>query len=351
VSTPEAAASDLPDSQPRSVTTDSRMGALSILIDFFLETSLMLYRTSPRQRGFTLIELLVVIAIIAVLIALLLPAVQQAREAARRSSCKNNLKQIGLAIHNYHDTYTVFPNANSGGVSNSALSGSSLFASILPYIEQTASFNQYDFNLGNSDPYNQQVVGQLINVYWCPSASLRRQVPSCDQDSGRAPGTYAVNIGSVDYNQYWAFIPGIPRPNLNGAIVYTDSVAGKTSMKDFIDGTSNTLLVGETAYNLPDYLFSSSADCTGQPRYSFTYWANPFPGSTACTTEYMLNPHDVQGDGIFDPNWTRSFRSEHVGGVQFAITDGSVHFISENIDADVLDALATRNGGEVMGGF
>ena len=133
----------------------------------------MLQHSTSRQRGFTLIELLVVIAIIAVLIAMLLPAVQQAREAARRSSCKNNLKQIGLAIHNYHDTYTVFPNANSGGVSNSALSGSSLFASILPYIEQANSFNQYDFNLGNSDPYNQQVTGQFIDVYWCPSASMR----------------------------------------------------------------------------------------------------------------------------------------------------------------------------------
>lgn len=310
----------------------------------------MTTRTRSR-RGFTLIELLVVIAIIAILIALLLPAVQQAREAARRTSCKNNLKQIGLAIHNYHDTYTVFPNANAGGMNFSTLSGASLFASILPYIEQAAGYNYYDFNLANSAPYNQEVSGQLIDVFWCPSAAMRRQVPGCDQDSGRAPGTYAVNIGSVDYNQYWSFIPGTPRPNLNGAIVYTDSVAGKTAMRDFTDGTTNTLLIGETAYNLPDYLFSSSADCTDQPRYSFTYWANPFPGSTACTTEYAFNPKDIAGDGVFDPNWTRSFRSEHVGGVQFLLTDGSVHFISENIDKNVLDALATRNGGEVVGAF
>jgi prepilin-type N-terminal cleavage/methylation domain-containing protein len=303
-----------------------------------------------RLRGFTLIELLVVIAIIAILIALLLPAVQQAREAARRSSCKNNLKQIGLAIHNYHDTYRCFPNANSGGLSYSALSGSSLFASILPYIEQAAGYNQYDFNLSNSDPYNQAVTGQRIEVYLCPTASIRRQVPGCDQDQGRAPGTYAVNIGSLDYNPYWSFY-GSPRPNLNGPIVYTDSVAGKTAMRDVIDGTSNTLLVGETAYNLPDYLFSASADCAGQSRYSFTYWANPYPGSTACTTRYAYNPHDIGGDGVFDPNWTRSFRSDHVGGAQFVLTDGSVHFVSENIDASLLDALATRNGGEVVGEF
>jgi prepilin-type N-terminal cleavage/methylation domain-containing protein len=303
-----------------------------------------------RSRGFTLIELLVVIATIAILIALLLPAVQQAREAARRSSCKNNLKQIGLAIHNYHDIYRCFPNANSGGLSYSALSASSLFASILPYIEQAASYNKYDFTLPNSDPYNQGVTGQRIGLYQCPTASIPRHVPGCDQDHGRAPGTYAVNIGSRDYNQYWSFY-GSPRPDLNGPIVYTDSVSGRTAMRDVTDGTSNTLLVGETAYNLPDYLFSSSADCAGQSRYSFTYWANPYPGSTACTTQYAFNPHDIAGDGIFDPNWTRSFRSDHIGGVQFVLADGSVHFISENVDAGLLDALATRNGRELVEDF
>lgn len=305
-----------------------------------------------RRRGFTLIELLVVIAIIAVLIALLLPAVQQAREAARRSSCTNNLKQIGLAIQNYHDTYRVFPNVNCGGLANSNLSGASLFASILPNIEQASSFNQYDFNQSNSSAYNQAVVKQEINVYLCPSASMPRAVPSCSGDSGRAPGTYAVSIGSLDYNQYWSFY-GDPRPALNGAIVYTDAVGGKTAMRDMTDGTSSTLLVGETAYNLPDYKFSASDTiCPGQSRYSFTYWVNPYPGSTACTTEYAFNPKDYPDDGIFDPNWTRSFRSEHPGGiVNFVFVDGSVHAISQNIDAGVLDALASRNGQEVVGSF
>jgi prepilin-type processing-associated H-X9-DG protein len=88
-----------------------------------------------------------------------------------------------------------------------------------------------------------------------------------------------------------------------------------------------------------------------QPRYSFTYWANPYPGSTACTTQYAFNPKDIAGDSVFDSNWPRSFRSDHVGGVQFVFVDGSVHFVSENIDASVLDGLATRNGGEVVNEF
>ncbi|HVJ84014.1 MAG TPA: DUF1559 domain-containing protein [Caulifigura sp.] len=309
-------------------------------------------RAPARLSGFTLIELLVVIAIIAILIALLLPAVQQAREAARRTQCRNNLKQIGLALHNYESAYRVFPNVNAA---NSPISGTTFFASILPMLEQGGIYTRYDFNQGNAAAVNREAVSQKIATYLCPTAPLRRDVPGCTGDSGRAPGMYAACVGNIPYNMYWSspapLGDGI-RPKLNGALIYSDADAGTTGIRDFTDGTSNTLMVGETAYNLPDYKFAASDTlCSGQPRYSFTYWSNPYPTSTGLSTRYGFNPKDRPNDGVWDSNWVGTFRSEHVGLVNFVFSDGSVHGISDNISAIVLDNLATRNGGEVTGEF
>ena len=312
-------------------------------------------RDSPGRTGFTLIELLVVVAVVAILTSLLLPAVQQAREAARTTRCKNNLKQMALAAHNYHGTWRQFPGANSAGDGGGmraggfppTFSGGSFFTIVLAELDRANDFKAYDFDQPNSSAHNRAVSGQKVPTFLCPTASLPRAVPGCEDDAGRAPGTYAVNIGSTDYDPYWSFVRA-PRPKLDGAVVYTDTVDGKTSIASVQDGTTNTLLVGETAYNLPDYTFSArgAADCRGKGRYSFTYWAVPYVGSTACTTAYGINPVDEPGDGVFDPHWTHAFRSEHPGGVNFALADGSVRFVNDFIDADLLDALATRNGGE-----
>jgi prepilin-type N-terminal cleavage/methylation domain-containing protein len=294
-----------------------------------------------RPAGFTLIELLVVIAIIAVLVSLLLPAVQQAREAARRTQCKNNLKQIGLALHNYHETFRAFPNSDTGGTGIATPTRASAFAAILPHLDQAPLYNLYNFSLGNSDPVNLQAVSQLIPVYICPSATFPRAIPipGCDANN-RAPGTYAVSTGSG--NPWGTLATGNPH---NGAIVNTGS--GRTRMADILDGTSQTLLAGESAWNFADYMFTSGP-CAGQVRWGFTYWSSPYPLATGFTTQAPFNPKVMAGDS----NRLAHFRSDHQDGiVQFVLCDGSVRGISQNINQAILDALATRNGREVVGDF
>jgi prepilin-type N-terminal cleavage/methylation domain-containing protein len=277
-----------------------------------------------NRRGFTLIELLVVIAIIGILVSLLLPAVQAARAAARRIQCQNHLKQIALATHHYHDSLNYLPMATHwGGKYYSA------FTAVLPYLEQSPLFDTYDTRLSAFDPANNSVVGQKVTTYLCPSMVLARQVPSSSCGEIAAPASYAVNTGSLSA---WG-------PIHNGAIVGHDK--GRTGFRDILDGTSNTLLVGELDYGLKNYNFTSGP-CTGAYRGGVSAWAIGYPGYSMATTFGVYNSDRL----ITGFNEYQTFRSDHENGCNFALADGSIRFISEIIDESLLDALATRAGGE-----
>ncbi len=279
------------------------------------------------RRGFTLVELLVVIAIIGVLVALLLPAVQAAREAARRMQCSNNLKQITLAVHNYHDSLLYLP----PGSTNPSLSGSSGFVAILPYLEQANAYTLYDFSKGNSDPVNLKAVSQRVKTYLCPSCVFARTVPisGCDAND-RAPGTYGFSTNT-----------GFPYGISNGAIA--NALSPQTRMASITDGTSNTFLAGEAHWSFKDYLFTSGP-CLGQIRGGFTYWSSPYPLATVFTTQGPFNSQSLSGDSMR----LATFRSNHPAGVNMANVDGSVRFVQQSIDHAVLDAAATRDGGEAV---
>ena len=289
-------------------------------------------RPPVRRFAFTLVELLVVVAIIGILVSLLLPAVQFARESARRMQCQNNLKQISLAVHHYHDSLKLLPPGDTSG----NLAGTSAFTAILPFLELGNTVQFYDFTKGNSHPANQQVVSQRLPVYICPSCVFLRGVPisGCDAND-RAPGTYAFCSGSTNP---WSGVSPSGPPN-NGAIVYPPS--GTTTLGSIIDGTSNTFLGGESDWGFPDYLFTSGP-CAGQVRAGFTYWSSPYPLATMFTTEGTFNPKVMAGD----TRRLANFRSDHPDGVNMANCDGSIRFWLETTHHGILDAAATRYGGE-----
>lgn len=282
----------------------------------------------PSRTGFTLIELLVVLAVIGILVALLLPAIQAAREAGRRMQCQNNLRQVGLGMQTYHDTFSMFP---AGCVSTSNfVSG---FASVLPYMESGNLYDAYDFNLYYTDPYNVAVSQQEIPMFLCPSMPLPREVPSnaCGETGG--PSSYLLSEGTDDYMKQNDGVFGLVWP----AYGFGNK---PISMRDILDGTSNTIAVGETTYDMPDYMWPSSSPCAGQVRHGTARWIVGYPKIALGTTLKPFNLHAAAGNG--------GFQSMHPGGVNFTISDGSVRLIADDIDTELLNAMATRQGGEAF---
>jgi prepilin-type N-terminal cleavage/methylation domain-containing protein len=292
-----------------------------------------------RARGFTLIELLVVIAIIAILIALLLPAVQQAREAARRTQCRNNLKQIGLAMHNYESTHSIFPSGMFEDTNTGTTGlGASGFVLMLPYIDQANTYNRYNFNEHYATTWNQAVISQQVPAFLCPTMLVPRTVPESACNETGAVGSYLMSEGTKSYNNpcdgMFSFVSPVMFGTKNSPV----------RIRDVTDGTSNTLAVGEASYNYANYTWSSfsCSALAGQKKWGYARWGVGYPGAALGNTNTKMN--DVSGTGT-----PSGFSSMHEGGVTFLFTDGTVRFLSENISHDLYKALSTRAGGEVTG--
>jgi len=310
-----------------------------------------------RRAGFTLVELLLVIAIIGVLIALLLPAVQAAREAARRTQCTNNLKQIGLAVHNYHTVFGSFPPGNvvktagvcpgNAGAQVESEDATNWLISILPYVEQKALYDEYDFEAYNESPPNRRVRETLVSTYVCPSDVGADKLTVPGDGPARAdqlnitymPGSYRAMTGRSNGFRYLdsGQISNYPRP-WRGAIHMIGALGFRTeSVRHVGDGTSNTLMAGESTTRT-------------SPAWR-TFWAYSFAhfSLSAATPQarILLGDYDecssVGGTGHSTP-CRRGWGSFHGTGLNFLVCDGSVRFLGDTIDLELFTKLATIDG-------
>ncbi len=339
-----------------------------------------------NSKGFTLIELLVVIAIIAILIALLLPAVQQAREAARRTQCKNNLKQMGLAFHNYHDVYQVFPMGNQA--QNGF--GVSFFAALLPYFDQAPLYNKLTFSgshpgwtgAGTGQSVNGPAIrGIVINALICPSSPQDQLVADAGGGFSQTVPSYVGISGAVDEDRTSAAAPGADTDNFvelrqisganccaanaqNGFMSAGGMLVANESMgiNKATDGTSNIMMIGETS----DWVFDAAGaqqDIRGGTPHGWimgtdgggrrTGWNGPNARQFNLTTvRYAPGTRSYELPGVHNnhgPN--NQLISPHVGGVQGLFADGHVGFLSNNINLPTLKYISTRDDGKVVGEF
>lgn len=318
------------------------------------------------RRGFTLIELLVVIAIIAILIALLLPAVQQAREAARRTQCKNNLKQIGLALHNYHDIYnTMPPGYTARGVSPTdpitaeTGPGYAWSFAIMPQIDQGNLVNTIDTSLDADDPGNLLLANStVLNGFLCPTDPAPTQFDVVDPGGNTVTLPASSYVGILGYGSVT-----MNAGNSTGVFFRNSSIR----FRDITDGTSNTFCVGERRHKHNFVAGAPEVD-------SNSTWYAAIPGLSRPGGMSGMMSGTMEGSGSMilghvgqtmmmggmsmqmhsNPNQTNHivhFSSQHTGGVQFLLCDGSVHFLSENVDYATFRNLGERNDGNVLGEF
>lgn len=306
------------------------------------------------RSAFTLIELLVVIAIIAVLIGLLLPAVQKVRDAAARAQCMNNLKQIGLALHNYHDTNHVFPASGWTVVSKRNPSGKYVGwrPLTLPYIEQENLQKLYDFNNNWWDGTNPTAAAVPVKTYQCPAVPDRLEVTSAVAHSPRPAMTFVNPVAPTDYEAIMGVQPAsMPAGQYNGtnrfSVMYRNS---QTRMTSITDGTSSTIMVVECAGRPLVYRggrsYSNIANDQG------IGWADsegPFSldGSNADGSQEGCGLANGCSYGMNKRNDNEPY-SFHPGGGNFLFADGHIAFLQETIPISTLAAMCTKSAGEVV---
>jgi prepilin-type N-terminal cleavage/methylation domain-containing protein/prepilin-type processing-associated H-X9-DG protein len=296
----------------------------------------------PR-KGFTLIELLVVIAIIAVLIGLVIPAVQKVREAANRTSCTNNLKQLGLALHSFHDTRKKFPPGYTDGpfppyITKPVSHGWAPY--ILPFIEQKPLFDLYRWDVQIFDPLNQPAVAKHVQVFQCPSTPEQDRVMTFapfDWGGKGACGDYApaFSVDPILVEQRWISRPadyrGVFMPN------------AMTRLTDITDGPTYTILLTEVAGRPRQWR-------AGRPGDDQKISGGPWAGFKTGITLQGSSRDDQMRPGPCAINCTNDHEvySFHPGGANAVFADGSVRFLSSDMSIQVLAALITRAGGEVV---
>ncbi|WP_373653357.1 DUF1559 domain-containing protein [Schlesneria sp. DSM 10557] len=336
-----------------------------------------------RPLGFTLIELLVVIAIIAVLIALLLPAVQQAREAARRTQCKNNLKQIGLALHNYEGTFGRFPAALWGAsisteatqATNTSFQDDGLgwMVSILPYIDQANLYNRINPQgypgVVSDVPTRERYYGAgalrvpggetVLPAYLCPSSALPTTVPA----SWQIPGSQLVGGGSIPpRNPAIVGYATSSYKTAGGSCYGDDSImhkqweGGGKAFRDVTDGLSNTIAVAESTYVTSTTSAASRRTTAPTAFNDWPIWIGAPGGGNDETvrtngrTNSPINATVNFSTMYFANNDDNAF-SYHTGGAQFTLCDGSVRFVSENVAIEILCNLYSVRDGNTIGEF
>ena len=325
-----------------------------------MSSSLTVLAARRRREGFTLIELLVVIAIIAVLIALLLPAVQQAREAARRTQCRNNLKQFGLALHNYNDTHSALP---SGSIVLLNAAGDRYYghgwtwhATILPYLDQAPLFNAIQGPDGMGNELGDQNTAKpliarstILPVFWCPS---QPDVRNGAQKNGYQPSNYNGNMGTrIGNGNDDCYGTGMSTPNdmvtnlwgcMNGNGIF--HISSSVRFRDVMDGLSNTIFVSEVPDSGGDVMGQFGAGCDRRAIFAGGADSNP----PTEMTEYLIA---AESNDPINGGAEEAAGSWHVGGAHFLFGDGSVRFLSENMHMATYQGVSTRAGSEVVGEF